>query len=1020
MNPVRAFRNIGIEMMLFAFIISSSAATFTVTNTLDSGAGSLRQAILDANSNAGQDVIAFNIGSGGPQTINITGDLPFITDPVTIDAWTQPGFSGAPLIELAGGGSGGSAYYALRLQSNNNTIRGLIINRFVWYGIYLEPGSSGNHIEGNWIGTDATGKLNLGMNGNGITVNGGANNLIGGTNAQSRNIISGNTVYGVALFGSSNTVQGNYIGTDVDGTNAIPNGYSFNGTGNYAAGVWVDGSGAIGNLIGGSVPGAGNLISGNVRGIILNTGARSNVVQGNIVGPNAQGTALLSGPKKQITGIYIYGANDNLIGGTNAFARNVISGNGDPSQGTEGNGLYISAASGNIVQGNFVGTDISGSVSLGNVRSGINLEFSGNTNTIGGTVAGSRNIISGNGNIGVMIWASQGNIVQGNFIGTRVDGSSPLGNGGNGVHIYNGSGNSIGGSTAASGNTIAFNGYGVFVAASSGTATGNLIRRNSIFSNSNLGIELFNVNCFGCNPFNDVGDGDSGANNLQNFPVLSGASTSGGSISISGTLNTIANSPFTIEFFASPGLDDTGFGEGKTYIGSTAVVTDGSGNATFNSFFSDAGYTGQFITATATDGAKNTSEFSGAVVTDGPAGAIQFSDATYSVAEGVPSATINVVRLAGSSGTVSVHFTTSDGTAVAGNDYSAASGVLTLPDGEVYASFTVPILNDNLNETDETVTLTLDSPSGGVIVGSRSNAVLVISDNDPIYLNAGDAAVTKPASGATTMMFPLFLSGPSSRTVSVSYKTTNITAEAGIDYVSATGRVDFAPGTTNQFVSVTILGDGLTEGSKSFLLSLSNPTNAVFGDSQALGTIYDGTQGVLQLSSPTYTVSEQGQAATITVSRVGGTLGTVSVSFNASNGSAMSGYDFTATNGVLTFNNGQATRTFTIPVLDDSLIEGDETVSVQLSAPSGTTLGDPATAALLIQDDDFPQLSIQPSVGSVVLFWPTQAVDFQLEKSFVASSTNWTAVTNTPGTVGAQFALTNTLGGGCEFFRLRR
>jgi len=213
----------------------------------------------------------------------------------------------------------------------------------------------------------------------------------------------------------------------------------------------------------------------------------------------------------------------------------------------------------------------SGTAAIGNVRSGIMLEYAANTNTVGGTSAGLRNIISGNGTQAIGIWQSSGNIIQGNFIGTQHNGSGSLGNGGTGIHIYNGSGNSIGGATAAAANVIAFNGargpsyggYGVAIAEESGASVGNLIRRNSIFSNGLLGIHLFNWGCFFCAPYNDPGDADSGPNNLQNFPVLAGASSSGGSIAITGTLNSTPNAAFTLDFYASPALDESGFGQGK-------------------------------------------------------------------------------------------------------------------------------------------------------------------------------------------------------------------------------------------------------------------------------------------------------------------------------------------------------------------------------------------------------------------------------------------------------------------------
>ena len=559
--------------LCLAVLVSSRAATFTVTNTLNSGPGSLRQAIEDANANPGPDVIDFNIAPAGPQSIPLNGDLPTITGTVTLDATTQPGYGGTPIVELTTVPT--QSYYGLRLLSHGNVVRGLILNRFQWYGIYLEPGSSGNLITGNWIGLDSTGSQGRGMNGNGITINGGTNNVIGGTTPQARNVISGNTMYGVAILGGQfNTVQGNYIGTDAAGTNGLGNGYSFSGQGNWAAGVWIEAGNT--NTIGGAVAGAGNLISGNVRGLVLLNNSRGNLVQGNRVGTVETGTARLPG-RSQVTGVYVL-ADSNVIGGTNALARNVISGNGDPAQGTEGNGVYLRACTGNLVQGNYIGTDLTGTYSVSNRTDGICLEYGANGNTIGGTGAGARNVLSGHGNgVGVRLWQCNSNVVQGNYIGTGADGVSPLGNA-TGVHVYAGNGNSIGGNSSAAGNVIAFNGqpgsggYGVYVSSiAPDTSTNNLIRRNSLFGNAGLGIRLFNISCLECVPYNDAGDADTGPNDLLNFPVITNALVSAGSLNLGGTFNSRPGISVTVDFYASPDLDPSGFGEGRTWVGSIAA-----------------------------------------------------------------------------------------------------------------------------------------------------------------------------------------------------------------------------------------------------------------------------------------------------------------------------------------------------------------------------------------------------------------------------------------------------------------
>lgn len=260
-------------------------------------------------------------------------------------------------------------------------------------------------------------------------------------------------------------------------------------------------------------------------------------------------------------------------------------------------------ATGNFVQGNYIGTGVNGAADLGNASHGV---FSfGPNNTIGGASAGAGNVISGNEAHGVSFSGSlaNGNQVQGNYIGTNSAGTAPVGNTLDGVRITGCNSNTIGGTAAGMGNTIAFNGGdGTFIS----TGTGNAIRANSIYSNGDLGIDLAPN---GVTP-NDTGDSDAVANNLQNFPVVTSANTNGTQVNIQGTLNSTADSTFDLDFYANSSCDGSGNGEGQTYIGSTSVMTNGSGDATFNVTFNVSVSTSQRVTATATDASGNTSEFS--------------------------------------------------------------------------------------------------------------------------------------------------------------------------------------------------------------------------------------------------------------------------------------------------------------------------------------------------------------------------------------------------------------------------
>jgi hypothetical protein len=278
------------------------------------------------------------------------------------------------------------------------------------------------------------------------------------------------------------------------------------------------------------------------------------------------------------------------------------------------NGIEIDDAeglgdpSGVKIEGNFIGTDASGTVARPNRFNGLNLVASGGDNTIGGTSPFQRNLISGNGSFGVNITPT-GNAdfaVEGNLIGTKKDGTSALANGNSGVNFSGSSGNFVGGFSPAAANTIAFNG-GDGVNVVGAAAAGNRILLNSIFSNGRLGIDLVGgiENAAGATA-NDTGDPDQGANDLQNKPVITSAKTVSGTTTIQAKLNSTPSDPFVVEFFSSPSGN-----EGQKFIGNKAVSTNSNGNVAFSFVPSQAVAAGQRITATATNVVDtNTSEFS--------------------------------------------------------------------------------------------------------------------------------------------------------------------------------------------------------------------------------------------------------------------------------------------------------------------------------------------------------------------------------------------------------------------------
>jgi hypothetical protein len=280
---------------------------------------------------------------------------------VVIDGTSQPGFAGTPLINLSGVSISGNG---LTITANNSTIKDLDIRQFNGNGVDIV--GSGNVLQGNYLGTDATGTAASG-NGTGVEID-GTSNTVGGTTPSARNLISGNVTYGVTIKGPKNLVEGNFIGTDVTGTKALGN----------LNGVLIN---APSNFLGGTAPGAGNLISGNKARSVnltqnLSSKANSTVVQGNFIGTDVTGTRALHNGMA----LFLDGVSSNLIGGTTAGARNLLA-----------EGFAFHGVSGNVVQGNFMGTDVTGKI----VLAGVVYSFSPRlpTNTVGGTTPAAGNLI---------------------------------------------------------------------------------------------------------------------------------------------------------------------------------------------------------------------------------------------------------------------------------------------------------------------------------------------------------------------------------------------------------------------------------------------------------------------------------------------------------------------------------------------------------------------------------------------------------------------------------------------------
>ena len=337
---------------------------------------------------------------------------------------------------------------------------------------------------------------------------------------------------------------------------------------------------------------------------------------------------------------------------------------------------------------------------------------------------------------------------------------------------------------------------------------------------------------------------------------------------------------------------------------------------------------------------------------------ISLSTPTFSVNEGNGAATISVLRLNGSNGVVQVNYSTTNslatnGIATAGVDYLPTSGVLTFNNGETFKTFTVPILDNSIVDGDRTFGITISNvqPSSAAQLLTKF-ATVTILDNDVGFSFTNSVLSTLESSNLLVTV--VRTNGSPTGTNSVVYSTSDGTATAGFDYIASSGVLTFTNGETVKTFTVPILQDTIVEGDETFTISLASQDQSaqILSPSNTLVTIIDDDAG-FKLSSPTYSVNEGGVRATINVLRTGILTNIVSVSFATSNGTATAGSDYFPTNGTLVFTNGEVSHTFTIQVIDDTALEGDETVLISLFNPTGQAgLLTPSAAVLTIVDND--------------------------------------------------------------------
>ncbi len=607
MSAIRRPQTPWVLTLVLALGAASQAlgSTYTVLNTSDSGPGSLRQAILDSNASGTASLIQFTIPGGGVHTITPVAALPKLIKPVTIDGYTQPGASANTNppdqglntvlqieIDCTSGGT-----YCLQVGSDDVTIRGLVFHSASvgTYGIATDFFKKVQNlvVEGCFFGTTPDGLSPQPLT-TGVILGQHLNARIGGTSAASRNLFAADSgdyqlqISNAANAGSS--ILGNLFCTDKTGLQPMTITAAVG-----REGVLLAGGPSAGNTsqitVGGLTPAAGNVFVCTSTGIRL-TNMTQVQVQGNRFGTDPGGTRAIG--QGLGTALYVDGGDPTVvIGGTAAGAGNVIA----------ASFIGIAAASGTnaVIRGNFIGTDATETLDLGNDRLGIDLHATGGF-TVGGVGPGERNAILFNHAGGVTVeCCSNGNLLRGNRI------------------------------TANLGMNNAFPSLGIDLQTSSGG--------------------------LGPNP-NDPGDPDTGGNDGQNFPLLTSAAPEGGGTRVIGTLDSTPSSPFTLDFYADPvcRARPRSQAQADQYLGSMPVSTNASGIASFSFLLPTPIAAGQPVTATATAANGSTSElspeivFSSVPIAGSPAGGTTLSIKGMLF---VPGATVTVAGLPATNVTVS-------------------------------------------------------------------------------------------------------------------------------------------------------------------------------------------------------------------------------------------------------------------------------------------------------------------------------------------------------------------------------
>ncbi|WP_412069142.1 Calx-beta domain-containing protein [Rubrivirga sp. IMCC43871] len=897
----------------------------------------LREAIQVANANDGQEVpnldtIGFEVldafgAVGGTATIAPTSALPGITDDgVDIDGYTQPGSSPNTLAV------GSNAVIRVQLDGSGAG----------------EAGSFDSPI--------------------GLSVQSVADVTIRGLAVYSFN------GSGIRLQNASGAViEGNHIGTDAAGTQRLGNvfGITIADSPNTLVGTNGDGQNDQGER---------NVLSGNRGSGVspVGTGSTGSVIAGNYIGTDASGTAALGNNNFGVFTLFTAGilVGTDGDGQNDAAERNVISGN-------LSNGVRLQDAADITIAGNYIGTDATGTVELGNQSDGI-FAFANSSNLRVGTDgndtgdADERNVISGNEGSGVTIGGtptapSPNAIVAGNYIGVGADGTSALGNRDEGVLIsgaQNARVGTRGSAIDAESNLIAFNaGQGVLVGVSGGQDGDASILGNRIFSNGGLGIDLEGGTEDGSGVTeNDADDSDSGPNDLQNYPVITAATPTetGGAVDVS---LTSAQGSYLIEIFASDAADASGFGEGARFVGARLLTVAADGGTAVGSIATEGLDPGDIVTATATPTSGSdfggTSEFSRAVRV---APTVQFATpASASAEEGdTVDLTVTLSTPAPTGGvTVEIVLVEDEDDATTPGDlggFTAQTETVTFAAGETSQTVPLTITEDGAAEGVESFLFDLENATGA-FVAQPSRFDLEVAASEQTVTVAFATTEYSAREGQTTTLTATLTTGdgaPLGENASFTFTQVDGSADNDDFAPSTAGTAPFdgdfpetltalagTPSGTDFQVAVALEDDGVVEGDEIATLEVTSP-DATIIDGDITLTIEDAP--AIQFAAEAY-VAEEGDTVELRVTLSEAAAGTEAVDVVFADGDPTSADSddldgFTST--TIDFDEGDLEAVVTIAVPRDGRTEGDEAFTFELQNLVGLGLGTPSETVLTV------------------------------------------------------------------------